>query len=199
MIAISMAIFIVVFNYPTYAFFSDTKLIECSSTSKMNKKTIFKYEKKLLSEPTLTERRGGLWLQYCKYGKLTFNEDSIKCKTDMYKSLLDLVTNEYLGMSKLNQLEKEQRYSERYICKIMEITRCINKIMKLSDFPNIANQLSVEKNGISIQTISYGSHKLWWQCDISNDHIWETEVRCKTKEIMVVLIVKVNFLQVVII
>ena len=55
--------------------------------------------------------------------------------------------------------------------------------MKLSDFPNIAKQLCVEKNGfIDPQKISYGSHKkLWWQCDISNDHIWETEVRCRTK------------------
>ena len=121
MIAISIAIFIVVFNYPTYAFFSDTKLIECSSTSKVNKKTIFKYEKKLLSEPTLTERKIGLWLQYCKYGKLTFNEDSIRCKTDMYNSLLDLVTNQYSWNVKIKPIgKKEQRYSERYICKIMD-------------------------------------------------------------------------------
>ena len=55
--------------------------------------------------------------------------------------------------------------------------------MKLSDFPNIANQLCLEKNDfIDPKKISYGSHKkLWWQCDISNDHIWETEVRCRTK------------------
>ncbi len=55
--------------------------------------------------------------------------------------------------------------------------------MKLSDFPIIANQLCVQKNGfIDPKNISYGSHKkLWWQCDISNDHIWETEVRCRTK------------------
>ena len=55
--------------------------------------------------------------------------------------------------------------------------------MYLSDFPNVAKQLFIEKNGyIDPNTISYGSHKkLWWQCNVSSDHIWETEVRCRTK------------------
>ena len=55
--------------------------------------------------------------------------------------------------------------------------------MHLSDFPNIAKQLFIEKNGyIDPNTISYGSHKkLWWQCNVSSNHIWETEVRCRTK------------------
>ena len=43
MIAITIAIFIVVFNYPSYAFFSDTKLIDCKSVKKNTR--LYKEEK----------------------------------------------------------------------------------------------------------------------------------------------------------
>ena len=106
MIAITIAIFIVVFNYPSYAFISDTKIIECSAIGYDRK--VFKFEKKLLSEPTLTQRKNGLWKTYCSQGKLVFNEDSIMCKGKMYNSTLDLVTHRYRYTKRSKPITKNE-------------------------------------------------------------------------------------------
>ncbi len=101
-----IAIFIYIFSFPSYAFFSDTKIIECSALGYDRK--VFKFEKKLLSEPTLTQRKNGLWKTYCSQGKLVFNEDSIMCKGKIYNSTLDLVTHRYRYTKRSKPITKNE-------------------------------------------------------------------------------------------
>ena len=115
---VTIAIFIFFFNYSSYAFISDSKLIECNSVTHANR-YVFKYKKKLLSKPTLTVREKGLWKPYCSQGKLVFNEDSIMCKSKMYNSIIDLITSQYSYDMKLKPIGKiERRYAERFVCLI---------------------------------------------------------------------------------
>ena len=122
MIAITIAIFIVVFNYPSYAFFSDTKLIDCKSVKKNTR--LFKYEKKLLSQPTLTAREKGVWNSYCSDGKLIFNDDSIMCKSKWHNSVIDFVTKKYSYVNVPEMLRDGKikdtgfRYRETFKCQI---------------------------------------------------------------------------------
>ena len=122
MIAITIAIFIVVFNYPSYAFFSDTKLIDCKSVKKNTR--LFKYEKKLLSQPTLTLREKGVWNSYCSDGKLKFNDDSIMCESKWHNSILDFVAKTYSYVNVPETIRDGTmkdtgfRYRETFKCEI---------------------------------------------------------------------------------
>ena len=93
-------------NFSSHAFISDTKIIECSALGYDRK--VFKFEKKLLSEPTLTQRKNGLWQTYCSQGKLVFNEDSIMCKGKIYNSTLDLVTHRYRYTKRSKPITKNE-------------------------------------------------------------------------------------------
>ena len=55
---IILSVTMIFINFPSYAFISDTKIIECSALGYDRK--VFKFEKKLLYEPILTERKNGL-------------------------------------------------------------------------------------------------------------------------------------------
>lgn len=83
-------------SFSAYAF-NTSKIIECTGilkgTSFTNK--YFKYEKKLLSKPSLKVRKNGVWEPYCTKGKLVFNEDSVACKSRSYNSRLDFISKEY--------------------------------------------------------------------------------------------------------
>ena len=52
----------------------------------------------------------------------------------------------------------------------------------LADYPDIARQLHPTKNGsLSAESFRYGSNKkLWWQCDVATDHVWQASVDKRT-------------------
>ena len=114
-----LSITMIFINFPSHAFISDTKIIECSAIGYDRK--VFKFHKKLLSEPTLTQRKNGLWKPYCPQGKLVFNEDSIMCKSKMYNSTLDLVTHEYEYTKRSKPITKnkfEPLLIHKFVCLI---------------------------------------------------------------------------------
>lgn len=56
--------------------------------------------------------------------------------------------------------------------------------MRLSDFPELCSQIHPSRNGdTDVLSLSAGSHKkVWWQCVVAKDHVWQTEVRLRTKK-----------------
>ena len=114
-----LSITMIFMNFPSHAFISDTKIIECSRLGHDRK--VFKFQKILLSEPTLSQRKNGLWKPYCSEGKLRFNEDSIMCKSKTHNSTLDLITNQYIYFKKLKPITEYKfvpLLEEKYYCLI---------------------------------------------------------------------------------
>lgn len=93
-------VYIFTHSFPSYAFFSEAKIIKCEDGFTLL------YEKKLFQEPSVTVRDEGIWKSWCegsgKYGggALSFNNDSFHCKRFKnkeltYSGLFDFVTKQF--------------------------------------------------------------------------------------------------------
>ena len=57
-------------------------------------------------------------------------------------------------------------------------------VMKtLADYSNLLKQLHPDKNG-DVNPANYGTgsnKKLWWKCDVAEDHVWETRITARIR------------------